>query len=213
MEQKTSLARTHSRGDPGQLPARTPAGSRTQVNVLGPAAGLVRVRAGERPPRPAAPLPRAWPPAGETCGGLLPSGRSRAGTRNRAMEATSGPREPRVRPRERDPDRHPRRDPDRHPERQRDRAGDQRRERNGSERRDGDRNRGRDRDPRQDRHRFGDHRPAEQRVREKPRQIRTRDGPQRPTWDAAPPTWPAPWETPEPPPHRKEDFGRRGPER
>ncbi|XP_019509803.1 PREDICTED: MARVEL domain-containing protein 3 isoform X1 [Hipposideros armiger] len=128
------------------------------------------------------------------------------------MELTSGTREPRVRPRERDPDRHPRPDRDRHPERQRDRAEDRRRERNGGERRDGDRDRGRDRDPRQDRHRSGDHRPGEQRVWEKPRQSRTRDGPQRPTRDAVPPTWPAPWETPELPPHRKEGFGHRGPE-
>ncbi|KAF6288557.1 MARVEL domain containing 3 [Rhinolophus ferrumequinum] len=128
------------------------------------------------------------------------------------MELTSGTREPRVRPRERDLDRHPRPDRDRHPERQRDRAEDRRRERNGGERRDGDRDRGRDRDPRLDRHRFGDHRPGEQRVWEKSRQSRTRDGPQRPTRDAAPPTWPAPWETPEPPPHRKEVFGHRGPE-
>ncbi|KAM5208632.1 MARVEL domain-containing protein 3 isoform 1-T1 [Hipposideros larvatus] len=128
------------------------------------------------------------------------------------MELTSGTREPRVRPRERDPDRHPRPDRDRHPERQRDRAEDRRRERNGGERRDGDRDRGRDRDPRQDRHRSGDHRPGEQRVWGKPRQSRTRDGPQRATRDAVPPSWPAPWETPELPPHRKEGFGPRGPE-
>ncbi|KAM7058730.1 MARVEL domain-containing protein 3 isoform 1-T1 [Molossus nigricans] len=130
------------------------------------------------------------------------------------MGDTSGTRQPRTRPRERDPDRHPRPDRDRHSERQRDRAGDRRRERNGGERRDGDRDRdrGRDRDPRQDRHRVENHRPGEQRVWEKPRQSRTREGPGRPTWDTAPTPWPAPWETPESPPHRKEGFGRRGPE-
>ncbi|XP_054435195.1 MARVEL domain-containing protein 3 isoform X2 [Pteronotus mesoamericanus] len=128
------------------------------------------------------------------------------------MGDTSGTREPRTRPRERDPARQPRPDRDRHPERQRDRAGDQRRERSGDERRDGDRDRGRNRDPRQDRHRIRDHRPDEQRVWEKSRQSRTRDGPPRPTWDAAPPPWPAPWETPESPPHRKEGVARRGPE-
>ncbi|KAF6078599.1 MARVEL domain containing 3 [Phyllostomus discolor] len=70
------------------------------------------------------------------------------------MGDTSGTREPRTRPRERDPDRQSRPNGDRHPERQRDRAGDRRRERSGGERRDGDRDRdrGRDRDPRQDRH-------------------------------------------------------------
>ncbi|KAJ8785770.1 hypothetical protein J1605_006730 [Eschrichtius robustus] len=128
------------------------------------------------------------------------------------MEHTSGNRESRARPRERDPDRHPRPDRDRHPERQRDRAGDRRRERNGGGRRDGDRDRGRDREPRQDRHRAGDHRSGEQRVWEQSRQSRTRDGPRRPTWDAAPPPWPAPWETPDPPPLRKDGLGRRGPE-
>ncbi|XP_072823775.1 MARVEL domain-containing protein 3 isoform X1 [Vicugna pacos] len=128
------------------------------------------------------------------------------------MERPSGTREPRAQPRERDPDRHPRSDRDRHPERERDRAGDRRRERNGGGRRDGDRDRERDREPRQDRHRAGDHRTGEQRVREKSRQRRTRNGPQRPTWDAAPPPWPAPWETPEPPPLRKEGLGRRGAE-
>ncbi|XP_029067334.1 MARVEL domain-containing protein 3 isoform X1 [Monodon monoceros] len=125
---------------------------------------------------------------------------------------TSGNRESRARPRERDPDRHPRPDRERHPERQRDRAGDRRRERNGGGRRDEDRDRGRDREPRQDRHRAGDHRGGEQRVWEQSRQSRTRDGPRRPTWDAAPPLWPAPWETAEPPPLRKERLGRRGPE-
>ncbi|XP_066099455.1 MARVEL domain-containing protein 3 isoform X1 [Saccopteryx bilineata] len=138
------------------------------------------------------------------------------------MEETSGTRESRTRPRERDPDRHPRPDRDRHPrpdqdrhsERQRDRAGDRRRERNGGERRDrdGDRDRRRDRDPRQDRHKVGDRGPGEQRVWEKPRQSRTPEGPWRPTWDAAPPPWPAPWETPESPHRRKEGTGRRGPE-
>nr|KAF6286067.1 MARVEL domain containing 3 [Myotis myotis] len=136
------------------------------------------------------------------------------------MEGTSGTREPRTRPR--DPDRHPRPDRDRHPERQqdrhperpRDRAEDRRREKRGGERRDGerDRDRGRDRDPHQDRRRVGDYRAGEQRVLEKTRQSRTRDGPRRPTWDAAPPPWPAPWETPESPPYRKEGTGRRGPE-
>ncbi|XP_057567435.1 MARVEL domain-containing protein 3 isoform X2 [Hippopotamus amphibius kiboko] len=120
------------------------------------------------------------------------------------MERTSGSREPRARPRERDPDRHPRPDRDRHPDRQRDGAADPRRERSGGGRRD--------REPRQDRHRPGDHRGGERRVWEQPRQSRTRDGPRRPTWDAAPPPWPAPWETPEPPPLRKEGLGRRGPE-
>ncbi|XP_032469625.1 MARVEL domain-containing protein 3 isoform X2 [Phocoena sinus] len=127
-------------------------------------------------------------------------------------QQTSGNRESRARPRERDPDRHPRPDRERHPERQRDRAGDRRRERNGGGRRDEDRDRGRDREPRQDRHRAGDHRGGEQRVWEQSRQSRTRDGPRRPTWDAAPPLWPAPWETAEPPPLRKEGLGRRGPE-
>ncbi|XP_026975170.1 MARVEL domain-containing protein 3 isoform X3 [Sagmatias obliquidens] len=126
---------------------------------------------------------------------------------------TSGNRESRARPRERDPDRHPRPDRERHPERQRDRAGDRRRERNGGGRKDEDRDRGRDRELRQDRHRAGDHRGGEQRVWEQSRQSRTRDGPRRPTWDAAPPLWPAPWETAEPPPLRKEGLGRRGPER
>lgn len=172
---------------------------------------LARVRAGERP-APSRPRPRAWPPARETCG-LLPSGRSGAWTGKRAMEGTSGAREPRARPRERDPDRHPRPDRDRHPERQRDRPGDRRRERNGGERRDGDRDRGRDRGPRQDRHRVGDLRAGEQRVWEKSHQSRTRDGPRRPTWDAAPPPWPAPWETPEPPIQRKERFAPGGPAR
>ncbi|XP_061243802.1 MARVEL domain-containing protein 3 isoform X1 [Bos javanicus] len=128
------------------------------------------------------------------------------------MEQTSGTRESRARPRERDPDRHPRPERDRHPERQRDRAGDRHRERNGGGRRDGDRDRERNREPRQDRPRAGDHRGGEQRVWENSRQSRTRDGPRRPTWDAAPPPWPATLETPEPPPLRKEGLGRRGPE-
>lgn len=158
---------------------------------------------------------------------IVALGSLRGGTRRPAMEVTSGTREPRTRPR--DPDRHPRPDRDRHPERQqdrhperpRDRAGDRRREKRGGERRDGERDRdrgrdrdqGRDRDPHQDRRRVGDSRPGEQRVLEKPRQSRTRDGPRRPTWDAAPPPWPAPWETPESPPYRKEGTGHRGPER
>ncbi|XP_004431865.1 PREDICTED: MARVEL domain-containing protein 3 isoform X2 [Ceratotherium simum simum] len=128
------------------------------------------------------------------------------------MEDTSGTREPRARPREREPERRPRPDRDRHSERPRDRAGDRRRERNEGGRRDGDRDRGRDRDPRQDGSRLGDHRAGEHRVREKSRQSRTPDRPRRPTWDAAPPPWPAPWETPEPPPQRKEALGRRTPE-
>ncbi|XP_036782827.2 MARVEL domain-containing protein 3 isoform X2 [Manis pentadactyla] len=128
------------------------------------------------------------------------------------MEDTSGTSEPRARPRERDPARHPRADRDRHPERQRDRPGDRRGERSGGGRRDGDRDVGRDRDSRQDRHAAGAHRSGEQRVWEKSRQSRTRDGHRRPTWDAAPPPWPAPWETPQPPPQRKEGLERRGPE-
>ncbi|XP_062969283.1 MARVEL domain-containing protein 3 isoform X1 [Cynocephalus volans] len=130
------------------------------------------------------------------------------------MEDSSGTREPRARSRERDPDRRSRTDRDRHPERQRDRPGDRRRERDGNGRRNGDRrgdrDRGRDRDPRQDRHRDAAPRVGEHKVWEKSRQSRTRDGPRGPTWDAAPPPWPAPWETPEPPPQRKGGFGRRG---
>ncbi|CAI9161861.1 unnamed protein product [Rangifer tarandus platyrhynchus] len=128
------------------------------------------------------------------------------------MEQTSGTRESRARPRERDPDRHPRPERDRHPERQRDRAGDRHRERNGGGRRDGDRDRERNREPRQDRPRAGDHRGGEQKVWENSRQSRTRDGPRRPTWDADPPPWPATRETPEPPPLWKEGLGLRGPE-
>ncbi|XP_047691666.1 MARVEL domain-containing protein 3 isoform X2 [Prionailurus viverrinus] len=127
------------------------------------------------------------------------------------MEDTSGAREPRARPRERDPDRHSRPDRDLHPERQWDRHGNRRRERNGGERRDGDRDRGRDRDPRHDRHRVEDLRAGEQRVWEKSRQSRTRDGPRKPTWDSASPPWPAPWETTEPSLPRKERFGHRDP--
>lgn len=63
VEQKTPLAPhstlAPSRGFPGWRTAATPVGARTQVNALGPAEGLVRVRAGERPvlSRPAAPRP------------------------------------------------------------------------------------------------------------------------------------------------------------
>ncbi|XP_058432037.1 MARVEL domain-containing protein 3 isoform X2 [Marmota monax] len=149
------------------------------------------------------------------------------------MEDSLGTREPRVRPRERDPDRRPRPDRDHHPERPRDRAGDRRRERNGDDaRRDGDRrgdrdrdrredrDRGRDRDPHQDRHRDAGRRSSEQRGWEKSRQSRTRNTAPRPTWDttrgptweAAPPPWPGPWETPEPPAPRKENFGRHAPQ-
>uniref|UniRef100_A0A8C6CXC5 MARVEL domain containing 3 n=1 Tax=Moschus moschiferus TaxID=68415 RepID=A0A8C6CXC5_MOSMO len=127
------------------------------------------------------------------------------------MEQTSGTRESRARPRERDPDRHPRPERDRHAERQRGRAGDRHRERDAGGRRDGDRDGERTRE-RQGRPRAGDHRGGEQRVRENSRPSRTRDGPRRPTWDAAPPPRPATWETPEPPPLRKEGLGRRGPE-
>ncbi|XP_010642771.1 MARVEL domain-containing protein 3 isoform X2 [Fukomys damarensis] len=127
------------------------------------------------------------------------------------MEEMLGAREPRVRPRERDPERHPRLDRDRHPERPRDRAGDRRRERNGDRR--GDRDRKRDRDPPQDRHRDAGRRTREARVWEKSRQSRGLEEPRGPTWDTAPPPWPAPWETPErPPPPRKEGFARHGPE-
>ncbi|XP_036919591.1 MARVEL domain-containing protein 3 isoform X2 [Sturnira hondurensis] len=130
------------------------------------------------------------------------------------MGDTSGIREPRTRPRERDPDRQPRPNGDRHPERQRDRAGDPRRERSGGERRDRDPDgdRGRDRESRQDRHGVRTPRPDEQRVWGKSRQSRTRDGPRGPTWDAAPPPWPVPWETLESPPNRKEGARLRGPE-
>nr|KAF6318713.1 MARVEL domain containing 3 [Pipistrellus kuhlii] len=134
------------------------------------------------------------------------------------MEDPSGTREPRTRPRDPnrpprpDRDRRPERQQDRHPERPRDGAGDRRREKRGGERRDRERERERERDPHQDRRRAGDYRHGEQRVLEKPRQSRTRNGARRPTWDAAPPPWPAPWETPESPPYRKEGSGHRGPE-
>ncbi|XP_042636808.1 MARVEL domain-containing protein 3 [Orycteropus afer afer] len=124
------------------------------------------------------------------------------------MEERSGAREPRARPRE--PDRHSRPNREHHPERQRDRPRDRHREKDGDGRRDADR-RG-DRDLRQERQRVGGHRPDEQRVWEKSRQSRTRDRPQGSTWDAAPPPWPSPWETPEPPPQRKAGFGRREPD-
>ncbi|XP_004448875.1 MARVEL domain-containing protein 3 isoform X2 [Dasypus novemcinctus] len=124
------------------------------------------------------------------------------------MGEPSETREPRARPRERDPARQPRSDRDRHPERQRDRRGDPRRERDGNRR--GDRDRARDREPRQDRQRGGSRRPDAPGVWEKPRRSRRRDGPPGPPRDAAPPAWPAPWETREPPPQRKEGFARRG---
>ncbi|EHB10954.1 MARVEL domain-containing protein 3 [Heterocephalus glaber] len=126
------------------------------------------------------------------------------------MEETSGAREPRARPRERDPERRPRPDRERHSERPRDRAGDRRRERNGDRR--GDRDRRRDRDPLQDRRRDAGHRAGEPRVWEKSRGTQRLEEPRGTTWDAAPPPWPAPWETPEPPPPRKERFARHGPE-
>ncbi|KAM5263073.1 MARVEL domain-containing protein 3 [Ctenodactylus gundi] len=119
------------------------------------------------------------------------------------MEVTSETREPRARARERDPHGRPRQDRERHPERPRDRPGDRRRERSGEARRDGDPARRRDRDPRQDRHPDTGHGASEQRVREK-----SRRGP--PGGDAAPPLWPAPRETPEPPPRGNEGSGRRG---
>ncbi|GAB5582450.1 MARVEL domain-containing protein 3 isoform X2 [Prionailurus iriomotensis] len=58
-----------------------------------------------------------------------------------------------------------------------------------------------------------DLRAGEQRVWEKSRQSRTRDGPRKPTWDSASPPWPAPWETTEPSLPRKERFGHRDPAR
>ncbi|CAK7317803.1 MARVEL domain-containing protein 3 [Vulpes lagopus] len=124
------------------------------------------------------------------------------------MGDTPGAREPRARPEERDPERQPRPDRGRHPERQRDRPGDRRRERNGAERGDGHRGRGRgrgrgrDRDARQDGGRGAG---------EKARRSRARDAPRSPACAAAPPPWPAPWETPAPPPQRKERLGPRGP--
>ncbi|XP_058530230.1 MARVEL domain-containing protein 3 isoform X2 [Ochotona princeps] len=126
------------------------------------------------------------------------------------MESRSGTRVSRALPRERDPDRRPRSDRDRPHERPRDRPEDRRRERNGEVRRDGDRRGGRESRP--DRHRDAGHRAGGHREWDKPRQSRERDGTRGPSWDAAPPPWPAPWETPEPPPHRKEGLGRRAPE-
>lgn len=74
----------------------------------------------------------------------------------------------------------------------------------------GDRRAGRerrtDRDPRQDGHR--DHRAAEQRAWDRPRQSRARPEPWVPSWDTAPTPRPAPWGGPEPP--RKQGLGRRG---
>lgn len=134
------------------------------------------------------------------------------GDRNRAMKNTSGTREPRTRPRERDPDRRPHRDRDRHVERPRDPGGDRHRERNGDVRGNGDRRANRehrtDREPRQDRHRDAGHRAAEQRAWEKSRQSRARPEPWGPSWDTAGTPGPAPWRGPEPPP--KHGLGRRG---
>ncbi|XP_075833466.1 MARVEL domain-containing protein 3 isoform X2 [Microtus pennsylvanicus] len=128
------------------------------------------------------------------------------------MEDPLGTREPRARPRERDPDRRPHPDRDRHVERPRDRAGDRHRERNGDVRRNGDRREGRerrtDRDPRQDGHRDAGHRAAEQRAWDRPRQSRARPEPWVPSWDTAPTSRPAPWGGPEPP--RKQGLGRGG---
>ncbi|KAI4055950.1 MARVEL domain containing 3 [Homo sapiens] len=155
------------------------------------------------------------------------------------MEDPSGAREPRARPRERDPGRRPHPDQGRTHDRPRDRPGDPRRKRSsdGNRRRDGDRdperdqerdgNRDRNRDrererererdpdrgPRRDTHRDAGPRAGEHGVWEKPRQSRTRDGARGLTWDAAAPPGPAPWEAPEPPqPQRKGDPGRRRPE-
>ncbi|XP_004704620.1 MARVEL domain-containing protein 3, partial [Echinops telfairi] len=41
---------------------------------------------------------------------------------------------------------------------------------------------------------------------------RTRAEPQEPNWDAAPPPWASPWETPGPPAGRKQGFAHRGPD-
>uniref|UniRef100_A0A2K6EQF9 MARVEL domain-containing protein n=1 Tax=Propithecus coquereli TaxID=379532 RepID=A0A2K6EQF9_PROCO len=90
------------------------------------------------------------------------------------MEGTPGTREPRARPRERDPDRRTPADRDRHRERSQDRPRDP------------------DRDPRRDRRRDAAHRAGEQRVWGESRQSRTRD--------AAPQPWPAPGAAPEPEP-------------
>ncbi|XP_006860250.1 PREDICTED: MARVEL domain-containing protein 3 [Chrysochloris asiatica] len=132
------------------------------------------------------------------------------------MEEPSRAREPRARPRERDPDRHLRPNRDHQAERQRDKPRDRRREREWDVRRNadqpGDRDRGRD--PRQDRHRAGSHRPDEQRVWGKSSQSQTRAGPPGSSWEAAPPPWPSPWKTPEPEPWpmKKQDFERRAPD-
>nr|AAH25851.1 MARVEL (membrane-associating) domain containing 3 [Mus musculus] len=128
------------------------------------------------------------------------------------MKNTSGHREPRTRPRERDPDRRPHPDRDHHVERSRDRGGDRHRERNGDVRGNGDRRAGReqrtDRDQRQDRHRDAGHRASEQRALEKSRQSRARPEPWGPSWDAAPTPGPAPWGPPEL--SQKHGLGRRG---
>ncbi|XP_049999476.1 MARVEL domain-containing protein 3 isoform X3 [Alexandromys fortis] len=128
------------------------------------------------------------------------------------MEDPLGTREPRARPRERDPDRRPHPDRDRHVERPRDRVGDRHRERNGDVRGNGDRRAGRerrtDRDPRQDGHRDAGHRAAEQRAWDRPRQSRARPEPWVPSWDTAPTPRPAPWGDSELP--RKQGLGRRG---
>ncbi|XP_012368967.1 MARVEL domain-containing protein 3 isoform X2 [Octodon degus] len=123
-----------------------------------------------------------------------------------------------ARPREGDPGRRPRPDP-RHPERPRARAGEPRGERNGDARRDvagrredRDRHRDRGRDARPDRAQAAGRRAGEQGVPAKSRQSRRPEQPRGPGWDAAPPPWPAPWETPEPPAPRKEGFAHRGPE-
>ncbi|XP_014982054.1 MARVEL domain-containing protein 3 isoform X1 [Macaca mulatta] len=155
------------------------------------------------------------------------------------MEDPSGAREPRARPRERDPGRRHHPDRDRAHHRQRDRPGDTRREQSsdGNRRRDRDRDRERDqerdqerdrnrdrdrererkrdpdRGPRRDRHRDAGPRAGEHGVWEKPRQSRTRDGALGPTWDSAAPPGHAPWEAPEPPQtQRKGGPGYRGPE-
>nr|Q9D956.1 RecName: Full=MARVEL domain-containing protein 3 [Mus musculus]BAB24975.1 unnamed protein product [Mus musculus] len=128
------------------------------------------------------------------------------------MKNTSGHREPRTRPRERDPDRRPHPDRDHHVERSRDRGGDRHRERNGDVRGNGDRRAGReqrtDRDQRQDRHRDAGHRASEQRALEKSRQSRARPEPWGPSWDAAPTPGPAPWGPREL--SQKHGLGRRG---
>ncbi|XP_042556616.1 MARVEL domain-containing protein 3 isoform X1 [Dipodomys spectabilis] len=98
------------------------------------------------------------------------------------MEDSSGIREPRSRPRERDPDRRPRADRDRHLERPRDRPGPRR----------GDRDRGRERDPRRERPRDAGHRAAEPAAWGAARPSRTRGDPRGPPW-------PEPRGTPEPP--------------